>query len=379
MNMFVFFKFRSLSAITAIIRNFILPTLISVIFISCLSLPAVAAETSLLDDQQEIDEDWVWLGSGEFLIGEIKNLYDEKLEFKSDDLSTLKIKWDDIKRIHSQQTFTVRTTDNELITGTVTLDNGIVIITNNRKHQVQKDEIFTLIAGLESGENIWDGKITFGANISSGNTDKLEFNTKAELNRHTTTSRIKSEYTAIIAETSDVQTDENHRLTLTYDVYHDKEVFFRPVDLLLFRDPFQNVSHRISLGLGFGYKLIDDDERELEVNLGPSYLYTKYEHVEPGENPNNSSIAVTMGANYELEINDKVDLELDYRLTTTEEDLGKYLHNSKASFDIELTDVLDFDITFNWDRVQSPLNDINGNPLKKDDFRLSFGLGVSFN
>ena len=49
------------------------------------------------------------------------------------------------------------------------------------------------------------------------------------------------------------------------------------------------------------------------------------------------------------------------------------------NFDIELTDVLDFEITFFWDKVNNPLLDIDGVLLEKNDFRLAFGLGVSFN
>lgn len=332
-----------------------------------------------LAEEPDSDEDWIWLQSGEFLIGTIEDLYDEKLTFDSDDLGDLKIKWKDISRIHSRQLFTVRTVYNEIITGTVSLDNGILIITNNRQHRMPQEDLLTLIAGLENGVNIWDGKVTFGANLSAGNTEKLEYNAKAEVSRHTTTSRIKAEYTAIIGQTNNIQTDENHRFLLTYDVYNDKQMFFRPIDLTLFRDPFQNVGHRINLGLGLGYQLIDDSEQELEINFGPSYLYTQYEYADEQLNSSDSSIALSLTTTYEREIHDKIDLDLSYKITATDSSAGGYLQNTTLNFDIELTDILDFDVTFYWDRVNNPLNDSSGNPLEKNDFRISFGLGVSFN
>ena len=70
----------------------------------------------ILADSLGIDEDWLWLKSGEFLIGNIEDLYDEKLAFDSDDLGDLKIKWSDISRINSRQLFTVRTISGEIIT-----------------------------------------------------------------------------------------------------------------------------------------------------------------------------------------------------------------------------------------------------------------------
>lgn len=333
----------------------------------------------ILDTSLGIDEDWIWLNSGEFLIGNIEDIYNDKLSFDSDDLGDLSIDWDDVSRINSRQLFTIRTIDGGIITGTIALENGILVISNNRQHEIPQEELMTLIAGLESGANIWQGKVTFGANISSGNTNKLEYNTNAEISRHTTTSRIKASYTAVIGETSNIKTDENHRLAMTYDVYNDKDLFFRPLDLSLFRDPLQNVNSRINIGMGVGYQFIDDGDQELEMNLGPSYLYTKYEYPDAQFNNSDSSLAVSLSADYEREIHNKIDLELSYKVTATEPELGGYLHNSKLNFDIELTDILDFDISFFWDRVNNPLLDINGDQLKKNDFRISFGLGVSFN
>ncbi|MDX2322610.1 MAG: DUF481 domain-containing protein [Moritella sp.] len=333
----------------------------------------------ILADSLGIDEDWIWLKSGEFLIGSIEDLYDEKLAFDSDDLGNLKIKWTDISRINSRQLFTIRTIDGGIITGTIALEDGILIISNNRQHKIPQEELMTLIAGLETGGNIWQGKVTFGANLSSGNTDKLEYNTNAELSRHTTTSRIKTSYTAIIGETNNVQTDENHRFLMTYDVYSDKDLFFRPVDLSLYRDPLQNVNSRINLGMGVGYQFIDDGNQELEMNLGPSYLYTKYEYADTQTSKSDSSLAVSVTVDYEREIHDQIDFELSYKITATESELGGFLQNTKLNFDIELTDVLDFEISFYWDRVNNPLSDVDGNPLEKNDFRLAFGLGVSFN
>ncbi|WP_075532568.1 DUF481 domain-containing protein [Moritella viscosa] len=333
----------------------------------------------ILADSLGIDEDWVWLKSGEFLIGKIEDLYDEKLAFDSDDLGDLKIKWKDISRINSRQLFTILTVNGKVITGTIALENGIMTVSNNRQHKVNQKDLMTLIAGPETGTNIWKGKVTFGANLSSGNTNKLEYNTNAELSRHTTTSRIKTSYTAIIGETNNVQTDENHRFVMTYDVYSDKDLFFRPIDLNLYRDPLQNVNNRINLGMGIGYQFIDDGDQELEMHLGPSYLYTKYEYTDAELNKSDSSLAVSFSLDYEREIHDKIDFELSYKLTATESDLGGYLQYTKLNFDIELTDILDFEITFFWDRINNPLPDIDSSPLEKNDFRLAFGLGVSFN
>lgn len=333
----------------------------------------------ILTNSLGIDEDWIWLKSGEFLTGNIEDIYDEKLAFDSDDLGKLRINWSKISRINSRQQFTIRTTDGKVITGTIALQDNVLVISNNRQHKVPKDELMTLIAGLENGTNIWKGKITFGANLSSGNTNKLEYNTNAEISRHTTTSRIKAAYTAIIGETNNVKTDENHRFVTTYDVYSDKDLFFRPLDLTIYSDPLQNINNRVNIGMGIGYQLIDDGEQALEMNLGPSYLYTKYEYADTQPNISDSSLAVSLTVDYTREIHDQIDFELSYKITGTESVLGGYLQHTKLNFDIELTDVLDFDIALFWDQVNNPQLNMEGVQLEKNDFRIAFGFGVSFN
>ncbi|KXO14041.1 hypothetical protein AKG98_103 [Moritella sp. JT01] len=336
----------------------------------------------ILADSLGIDEDWVWLKSGEFLIGKIEDLYNDKLAFDSDDLGDLKIKWKDISRINSRQLFTILTVNGGVITGTIALENGVMTISNNRQHKVNQKDLMTLIAGPETGTNIWKGKVTFGANLSSGNTNKLEYNTNAELSRDTTTSRIKTSYTSTIGKTDNVKTDENHRFLVTYDVYGvyiDKDLFFRPIKLNLYRDPLQNVNSQVNLGIGLGYQFIDNSEQELKMILGPSYLYTKYEYTDAQLNKSDASLAVDFELDYKREIHDKIDLGLNYKLTATESNLGGYLQITKLNFDIELTDILDFDISFFWDRRSNPLSNADGDTLEKNDFRLTFGLGVSFN
>ena len=45
---------------------------------------------------------------------------------------------------------------------------------------------------------------------------------------------------------------------------------------------------------------------------------------------------------------------------------------------VEITQILDIDTTFTWDRVGQPEPDVNGVVPLKDDYKLSFGLGLDF-
>ena len=45
---------------------------------------------------------------------------------------------------------------------------------------------------------------------------------------------------------------------------------------------------------------------------------------------------------------------------------------------VDLFSDFDLDVTARWDRIGQPAADENGNTPKKDDFRLTVGLGWSF-
>ena len=48
------------------------------------------------------------------------------------------------------------------------------------------------------------------------------------------------------------------------------------------------------------------------------------------------------------------------------------------SFETEWTSILDFDLTFVWDRTEKPRKDDLGNIPEQDDFRMVVGLGIEF-
>ena len=60
------------------------------------------------------------------------------------------------------------------------------------------------------------------------------------------------------------------------------------------------------------------------------------------------------------------------------EESGTYSHHLFTGLDFELTSLLDLEVGFVWDRVQDPQPDSAGVVPEKDDYRLSFGLGIDF-
>ena len=70
--------------------------------------------------------DWVQLPSGEWLGGEIVVLYEDTLEFDSDEMGITKIDWEDVIELRSVQVLEVRPRVGESVTGKVLIKDGKV-------------------------------------------------------------------------------------------------------------------------------------------------------------------------------------------------------------------------------------------------------------
>ena len=59
-------------------------------------------------------------------------------------------------------------------------------------------------------------------------------------------------------------------------------------------------------------------------------------------------------------------------------DLDKTNHHLESRLSVDIWGALDFDVTFNWDRIENPVADENGVRPQSDDLRISVGFGIDF-
>jgi L-alanine-DL-glutamate epimerase-like enolase superfamily enzyme len=71
-----------------------------------------------------------------------------------------------------------------------------------------------------------------------------------------------------------------------------------------------------------------------------------------------------------------VDFIFRYNFQVVNEASGKYTHHMVTAFETELTNWLDLDLSFVWDRIQEPQPDADGNVPEQDDYYFIFGLGI---
>lgn len=324
------------------------------------------------------DFDWIQLTSGEWLKGEIIAMYEKSLEFDSDKLDDLTLDWEDIREVRSAQTMQVAFLNDVIAVGKLYVDGKQIRVMGERDYESQRSQVLSITAGEPKERNYWSGKVGVGINFRSGNTEQKETNGQANIVRRTPKDRIKFDYLGNFSESDGTSIADNQRVSTGWNRFLSDRFFISPVFGEYYRDPFQNIGSRWSLGVGAGYQLVDNSKVTWDVNAGIAYQRTTFDDVVEGEPESADTPAVIIGTRYDNEITGWMDYFFDFTFNVVNQESGSYTHHLITGFEFELIGDLDFDVSIVWDRIQEPRQNSDGTFPKKDDFRTIFGLGYTF-
>jgi len=331
------------------------------------------------------DFDWVKLTSDEWLKGDIVSMYDEKLEFDSDELDIQTIDLEDVAELRSKQWQSIRMFDGTIAEGYLVIKDGKLSLV---KHGVTTHyEFSNLLSIASSGKNerdLWDGYINIGINLRDGNTVQLDYTFSAGVQRRSSSSRFKTDYTADYSKYEDQDTEimtvtaDSSRLTSSFDWFFNPKVYFRAADVEYISDEFLNLDYRIHYGIALGYHIVDTSRTSWDVNLGPSYQTSRFIDVQENESDSENSFGVTLGTDFTFEVSSDIDYDASYNVQMVDEASGGNIHHFETGLEIDLTNDFDLDLTFYADRTESPKKDSEGNIPEKNDYRLVVSFGYDF-
>jgi len=324
------------------------------------------------------ESDWVQLTSGEWLKGEIIDLYRKELAFDSDELDLQVLDWEDVKELRSAAPMRVSFEDGQVVTGPILVDERAIRVLGEPDRQFPRAAIVT-IARASAGElDRWSAKAALGANLRSGNTEQVELTGKAKLVRRSVKDRLTLELLGTFNRTDGTVAADNQRATASWGHVLSKRLSWAPLFAEWFRDPFTNVDRRWTLGTGLRSEIVDTKLTSLEIAAGLAYQANRYVDVPPQASRSVETPALVLQVAYEQELTRWLDFNVDHRSYIVNAASGEYTHHLVTGLEIELTSVLDLDVTFTWDRIQSPQADSEGAVPKRDDLRLALLFGVDF-
>jgi putative salt-induced outer membrane protein YdiY len=324
------------------------------------------------------DSDWIQLKSGEWLRGRIKAMQERELEFYSNELKDLSFDWKDIRQLRSVRTLDVLFVDGEKLSGAVMITPDQVVVTGAESRVHSRDELQSLTPGGSKEWNYWSGKLSLGLTLRSGNTESVEYNAQAHLERRTPSTRLSVDYIGNFSSFDGVENANNNRVNSEFDLWLSRRFYLILPFAEYYKDPFQNLEHRLTVGAGVGYDLIDRPNLNWNITAGPAFQKAWFESAQPGEPTEKGTGALVFGSRFDWDITHRIELILEYRGQFTSKEVGETTQHSTATLSLELTKRFDLDVSLVWDRIANPKVGSDGVQPKQDDFRLVVGLGVDF-
>lgn len=328
--------------------------------------------------------DWVKTTSGEWLKGDIITMYEEELEFDSDEFGIQSIDISDVAELYSKGEQSIRLNDGTVMSGKLIIkDKKITLTDEDNQHILSIDSLLSIASADGNELDYWDGEVNFGTNFRRGNTEQSDYTISAEARRRTSTSRFSSAFISnfserVIQETGKKEeTTDDQRLTANFDWFFSPKVFIRVADYEYFSDQFGNIDKRHTLGIGVGYELLDTTDFSWEVNAGPSYQSTDYLTVEASQDDNETSAVINLGTLLKWDITKDIGFDADYQVKIVSEDAGRYIHRLKTGFEVDLIADFDLDLSFYLDRIENPKPTGSFTP-NKNDYRFVVSLGYEF-
>ncbi|MDF1882481.1 DUF481 domain-containing protein, partial [Sulfurimonas sp. SAG-AH-194-C21] len=318
--------------------------------------------------------DWMELKSGEWLRGEFKGFYSNKIEFDSDEFDLVKFDIDDVNKLvtvgnsninlnrkmpnlMSLSSLSLSQSSESEVSGLLGFSEGTFTIklADGTSENIPKSNIASISSGELKESNYWSASVYFGIDVLTGNTQQVTITSKASAERRTSLTRLRADYLSTFTQVDlNITTADNNRLTGSFDMYQTKHFFWRLASVEAISDPLKNIDTKYTFAMGLGYDILYTDDIDWSVTVGPGYQQIRYSQVEVGEQQQVSTALFFLDTRYKQELSDDIDFLLNYNMYLVNEESGTYVHHAEFSLETELVSDFTIDMSLFWDKVESP-------------------------
>lgn len=323
--------------------------------------------------------DWVQLVSGEWVKGEIKRMRDDNLEFDSDKLGLQNIDFADVLEVHSPAVNTYVFDQRISATGLGIITKDKVIVQTDAGTEIfDRGELESIVAGGARERDWWSMKLRFGLTLNRGNTDQLTYDILFNVVREDRMTLLDLNYNSSFGRTGGAQNVNRHLGEFDFKVFLSSRWFVTPAFGQLFNDRFQNIRFRATPAAGAGVHIIDKPKVKWDFQTGVGYQFLRYREDAAGvENPQ-SDFFIPLYTYWDFDITGDIDFTASWLTNLVVTTIGNTNHTGKADVSIELTSVIDLDISFLFLRTEQPgpPPDAADPPLEKNDYQLIVGIAL---
>lgn len=330
------------------------------------------------------DYDWLLVKKGELFAGEIIAMYDEYVEFDSDEVGLHKIKMSDIKELRTKDIMRLRFYDGRIIEGHIVINEDHIYLLETPYLIYARDNVLSISPSQKSGESLWMADLAGGLNFKSGNTESFDYYIRAKVRYLSTTGRLTLSYEGVYEEVTNsdtdktVTTEERHRTVAQYDYRYSPKVRLTLPSIEVVVDEFRNLDYQATIGIAAKYEVIDVSGLEFFIYAGPSIQYTQFVNVLPGEDRHVSSPALAIGFEFEMDLTSDVEYFSSYDGRLVNNDSGSYIQRLDIGLDIELTNNFDLEVMTMINNTIDPVPDNEGNTPDKTDILFAIGIEYEF-
>lgn len=314
----------------------------------------------------------VTLNNGDQITGELHQLSDGVLTFKSGVFGEVKIPWANVAKLVSDDGVRVQLHNGAKVTGKVIVDEGgKVALEKTDTPQVQtlaRQDIAALNPPVVDHSTKYSGKFDLGGTSNRGNSEDDQLHSNGQFVARNPDDRYTINWEFNEASSADITTTSNRRLLGQYDLFLDPKNYLF-VNAKAERDELADLNLRSGAGVGYGRQIIDSEETKLSSEVSVNYVKEDYTLSQDRSFP-------TLGFGFKYEqkfLNNKLVYFNNFNADSNLSDTSDVLLRNRMGIRIPITAGLNLSTQFNIDYDNEPAID-----KKKMDTALIFNVGYAF-
>ncbi len=316
--------------------------------------------------------DTVFLKNGDRISGTVVSLTSDTLLIGTKYAGDIKISWQEISRLATDEPVRLETKGKEIVTGTLMAPEDGRLAIQDPETGDRQDVSLAEITAINPPDNTglkFSGHLNLGLTRQRGNTKDDTYHADGETVLRWPDDRVIVSFNADIETTDDVDTQQSINLYGTYDHFLSQKWFMYNA-LSFEHDKFSDLRLRTTASLGAGYQVIETEDTNLSVQLGPGYIWEDLY-----ESPDQEFAAGVWSLRYDQLLVKDWNLKAfhNHRLSQSLESASDYVFISQTGLRAPIFGNFQGTLQFNFDRDNDP-----GANTKKNDFKYLITLGYAW-